>query len=134
MRRAALRAATSGIAVLGAVAAIALSGLPQPGHTPAGAAGPGVPRYAVALGQRYQGGQAASVKDMVTGKILGTVAVPVAGSALEWVAAASDDRAFVLADQSGALVIWFYLLHLAASGKPGRLTQLDVPPLHDSQI
>ena len=134
-RRTAFRAATLGLAVLGAVAAIALSGFPQLGRSPAAAAAaPGVPRYAVALGQHYKGGQAASVLDMVTGKVLGAVAVPVAGSDFEWVTAASDDRTFVLADQSPSLVIRFSLLHLAASGKPGRLTRLDVPPLHRSQI
>ena len=40
----------------------------------------------------------------------------------------------MLADQSQALVTRFYLLHLAANGKPGRLAQLDVAPLHGSQI
>jgi hypothetical protein len=96
------------------------------------AAPPGVPPYAVSL-EPSAGGQA-SVLDMVTGKVLSGIATPIARSEIEWVAAASDDRTFVLADQSQALDIRFYLLHLAANGKPGRLAQLDVPPLHDSQI
>jgi hypothetical protein len=71
---------------------------------------------------------------MNTGKITGRVATPVARSDFEWVAAAPDDRTFVLADQSQALVYRFYLLHVAANGKPGRLALLKVPPLHGSQI
>jgi RNA polymerase sigma-70 factor, ECF subfamily len=69
-----------------------------------------------------------------TVKVVGTIAAPVARSDFEWIAAASDDRTFVLADQSQALVIRFYILHLAANGKPGRLTLLNVPQLHGSQI
>jgi hypothetical protein len=133
-RRTVARAAISGLAVMGAVAAIALSGFPRAGHaTPAVAVAAGVPRYAVIL-EHGTGGQAVSVLDMVTGKTLGGVATPIARSDSEWVTAASDDRTFVLADQSQALVTRFYLLHLGANGKPGRLAQLDVPPLHGSQI
>jgi hypothetical protein len=133
-RRTAGRAAVSGLAVMGAVAAIALSGFPWAGHAPAVAApASGGPRYAVAL-EHDAGVQPASVLDMVTGKVLGEVATPIAHSDFEWVAAASDDRTFVLADQSPALVYRFYRLHLAANGKPGRLTRLEVPPLHGSQI
>ena len=40
----------------------------------------------------------------------------------------------MLADQSQAHVTRFYVLHLAASGKPGQLTRLDVPPLGAAQI
>lgn len=133
-RRTLGRAAISGLAIMGVVAAIVLSGFPRSGHaTPAVTTAPGVPPYAVAL-EHSTGGQPASVLDMVTGKVLGRVAPPVAGSSFEWVAAASDDRTFVLADQSQAVVLRFYVLHLAANGKPGRLTQLDVPPLHGSQV
>ena len=133
-RRTARGVAVSGLAVMGAVAAIALPGFLRADLVPAEVATPGgVPRYAVAL-EHSIGGQAASVLDMVTGKVLGRVATPIARSDFEWVAAAPDDRTFVLADQSQALVIRFYLLHLGANGKPGQLTQLNVPPLHGSQI
>lgn len=97
------------------------------------AAPPGVPPYAVIL-EHSGGGQPASVLDMVTGKVISGIATPIAPSDYVWVAAASDDRTFVLADQSEALDIRLYLLHLAANGEPVRLAPLDVPPLHDSQI
>jgi len=133
-RRTVGRAAISGLAVLGAVAATALFGFPRAGHSASAVATvPGVPRYAVTL-DHGSGGTAASVLDMVTGKAVGSVATPIARSDFEWVAAASDDRAFVLADQTQALVFRFYLLHLTANGKPGRLTQLEAPALHGIQI
>ena len=132
-RRALGRAAVCGLAIMGVAAAVALPGFPWYGRATPVTAAPGVPPYAVAL-EHSTGGQAASVLDMVTGKVLGRVVPPVAGSSFEWVAAASDDRTFVLADQSQAVVLRFYVLHLAANGKPGRLSQLDVPPLHGSQV
>lgn len=95
------------------------------------AAVPGVPRYAVVLEHGTGGG--ASVLDMITGKVAGEVAVPIARSEWEWVAAASDDRTFVLAGQSQA-VLRFYVLHVGADGTPGRPVQLDVPWLRGSQI
>jgi hypothetical protein len=91
-----------------------------------------VPRYAVALG-RIAGG-AGTVLDPATGKILGTVPTPTPLSDFQWVAAAADDRTFVLAEQGRAAALRFYLLHLAPNGKPGELTPLDVPPLRDAQI
>ena len=131
------RATISGVLVAGvAVAAFALSGLPRVGNAvpPDVVTAPTAPpRYAVTLSHTF-GDQAAEVLDMETGKITGRVTTPVANSDLEWVAAAADDRTFVLADQSQGLVYRFYLLHLAANGKPGRLTLLSVPPLHGSQI
>jgi hypothetical protein len=136
-RRIAGRTAFSGVLVAGvAVAAFALSGLPRAGNatTPDVVTAPTAPpRYAVSLAHAF-GGQGAEVLDMTTGKITGRVTTPVARSDFEWVAAAADDRTFVLADQSQALVYRFYLLHLAANGKPGRLALLKVPPLHSSQI
>ncbi len=137
-RRTARRAAVSGLAVMGVVAAIALPGFPWTGHGPgapvtttpwpSGPAARGVPPYAVTLGS----GGTASVVDMATGKVLGKVGRPVARSSFAWVAAA-DDRTFVLADQATASDR-FYLLRLTAGGKPGRLTTLNVRPLHDAQI
>lgn len=134
-RRTASRAAAfSGVAVLAAVAAIAVAGFPLAGHShPQTPTMRDVPRYAVVLNHRV-GGQAASVVDMVTGKLLARVPTPVVRSDFEWVAAAADDRSFVLADQSQGLIYRFYLLHLAASGQPGRLTLLHVQPLHGDQI
>jgi hypothetical protein len=127
--------AVSGLAAAGAAAAVALSGFPWAGAAPSGmTAAPGVPpRYAVTLAHDI-GGRPASVLDMTTGKVVGKVATPVTNSDFEWVAASGDGRTFVLADESQALVYRFYLLHLAADGKPGRLTQLNVPPLHASQV
>jgi hypothetical protein len=131
-RRTARRAAVSGLAVMGAVAAIALSGFPRIGHAPVPAIrGRGVPPYAVVLDN---GGATVSAVDMVTGQVLGKVAAPVAGSDFQWAAAAGDDRTFVLADQSQTLTDRFYLLRLAAGGQPVRLAPLNVPPLHDAQI
>jgi hypothetical protein len=132
-RRLAGRAAISGLAIVGAVAATAVFGFPRASHsTFAVDTVPGEPRYAVAL--NVSSGPAASVLDMVTGQVVGSVPLPIAHSVFEWVAAASDDRTFVLADQSQALDFRFYLLHLAANGKPGRLTQLDVPALQGVQV
>ena len=107
-RRHTARTAVSGLAVIGAVAGIALSGFPRASQVPSAAAiaGGGPPPYAVVL-EHSTGGQAASVVDMGTGKVLGRVATPVARSDFEWVAAAADDRTFVLADQSQTLVIRF---------------------------
>jgi hypothetical protein len=133
-RRLAGRAAVSGLAVLGVAVAIAVPGYLRAGHAPSETStARGVPRYAVVL-EHSIGGQPASVVDMVTGKVPGRVATPFARSDFEWVAAAADDRTFVLADQTQALVYRFYRLHLSASGKPGPLTRLEVPPLHDGQI
>jgi hypothetical protein len=132
-RRIAGRATVAGLAVVGAVAVIAVSGFPRAGHAPAQTPTlGGVPRYAVALG-RIAGG-AGTVLDPATGKVLGTVPTPTPQSDFQWVAAAADDRTFVLAEQPRAATIRFYLLHLAANGRPGPLTRLDVPPLSDAQI
>jgi len=132
-RRIAGRATVLGLAVLGAVAVIAVSVFLRAGQAPAQAPTlGGVPRYAVALG-RIAGG-AGAVLDPATGKILGTVPTPTPLSDFQWVAAAADDRTFVLAEQPRAAALRFYLLHLAANGKPGELTRLNVPPLRDAQI
>lgn len=132
-RRIAGRAAVAGLAVVAAVAVIAVSGFPRAGHAPAQAPTlGGVPRYLVAL-ERFGSGQGA-VLDPVTGKVLATVPTPTPRSDFQWVAAAADDRTFVLAEQPRAAALRFYLLHLAANGTHGELARLDVPPLHDAQI
>jgi hypothetical protein len=131
-RRIAGRAAVSGVAVL-AAAVIALSVYPRAGHAPdqPPAVG-GAPRYAVLLGPAAR--LHAVVLNPVTGRVLGTVAAPDPHSDFQWVAAAPDDRRFVLAEQPEAAALRFYLLRLAANGKPGKLTRLDVPPLSNAQI
>ena len=124
--------AVSALAVLGAAAVIAVSGHPRAGR--AHSVTPtvhGVPRYAVVL---QHGGQDAAVLDMATGKVLGRVTMPGARADFEWVAAAADDRTFVLAGQAQSLGVRFSVLHLGASGKPGRLAWLNVPPLRDAQV
>jgi hypothetical protein len=141
-RRTARRAGAGGLAVISAVAvaAITLSGFPWAGHAPSPAvtAG-GAPSYAVVLNSG-PGGQIASVVDMTVGKVVGRVGTAgtlAAGSVIEWVAGAADDRTFVLAARSSLAqtpVDRFYLLELAANGQPGRLTSLDVPPLRGAQI
>jgi hypothetical protein len=132
-RRTAVRGvAVSALGVLGAAAVIAVSGHPRASHvhsvTPTVH---GVPRYAVVL---QHGGQAAAVLDMSTGKVLGRVAMPGAHADFLWVAAAADDRTFVLAGQPPPFTDRFYMLHLGASGKPGQLAPLNVPPLRGAQI
>lgn len=132
-RRIAGRAAVAGLAVVGAVAVIAVTGYPRAGRAPAQTPTlGGVPRYAVALG-RIVGG-AGAVLNPATGKILSAVPTPTPHSDFQWVAAAADDRTFVLAEQPRAAALRFYLLHLAANGKHSKLTPLDVPPLRDAQI
>jgi hypothetical protein len=130
-RRIAGRAAVAGLAVVGAVAVIAVSGYPRAGHAPAQTPTlDGVPRYAVVLERIGPG----AVLDPATGKVFSTVPTPTPRSDFPWVAAAAHDRTFVLAEQPQAADLRFYLLHLAANGTHGTLTRLDVPPLRDAQI
>lgn len=133
-RRTARTLALSGLAGVGVALAIVAAGFPWTGRAPAGPpTASSAPPYALTLDARHNG--TATIWDMFTGKVLGRVAPPVAGSALVWVAAAADDRSFVLADELAATgVTQFYLLHLAASGTPGPLAPLDVPQLHGSQV
>jgi hypothetical protein len=132
-RRIAVRGvAVSALAVLGVAAVIAVSGHPRAGH--AHSVTPtvhGVPRYAVVL---QHGGHDAAVLDMVTGKVVGRVTMPGPRADFEWVAAAADDRTFVLAGQVPVLAVGFYVLHLGASGEPGQLAPLNVPPLRSAQV
>lgn len=98
---------------------------------PLGAAG--ATPFAVTLDHAF-GGRPATVVDMRTGQRTGQVPVPVKRSDFEWVAAEPGDHAFVLADQSQALVYRFYLLRLGRHGQPSGLTRLPVPALDKIQI
>jgi hypothetical protein len=61
----------------------------------------------------------------VRGRVLATVRAPGAGLGFAGVAAAGDDRTFVLAAQeTSPLVVWFYELRLSADGRVASLTRL----------
>jgi len=127
---------------------------PKPGHRrPAGTSGAvasvnaaafaQVPRFFVALiGKTLPDqGQRAVVVATATGAVLGRVSPPRPHCVFTWVAAAGDDRTFVLAVQhavpvvgwpahfSGAGPARFYRLVLGRSGRPGPLTALPAPPV-----
>jgi hypothetical protein len=104
-----------------------------------------VPRYFVALTGTAlpDQGQRAVAVATATGKVLGSVAVPAPYRVFTWVAAAGDDRTFVLAAQrarpvGGALgqvmgvgPAKLYRLVLHRSGRPGALESLSLPLLRD---
>jgi hypothetical protein len=114
----------------------------------AGQAGPGgVPRYFVALTGRAVAdqGQRAEVVATATGTVLGSVTAPGPSTVFTDVAAAADDRTFVLAERPGlpagqgssaklfgAGPARLYELVLHSSGQPGTLTALPVPPVSGS--
>ena len=127
---------------------------PKPGHrrpAPASAVVPSVnvaafaqvPRFFVALTGKTvpDQGQRAVVAATATGAVLGSVPPPRPHCVFTWVAAAGDDRTFVLAVQhavpalgwpahfSGAGPARFYRLVLGRSGEPGPLTALPAPPV-----
>jgi hypothetical protein len=102
-----------------------------------------LPPYFVALTGNtlpYQGTRAVAVAT-ATGAVLGRVSPPQPHSLFSWVAAAGDDRTFVLAVQrakqyQGGLSMLggtgparFYRLALGRSGRPGALTALPTPPV-----
>jgi hypothetical protein len=102
-----------------------------------------VPRYFVALTGNAlpDQGQRAVAVATGTGKVLGSVAAPAPYRVFTWVAAAGDDRTFVLAAQRarpvggvlgqvmGVGAAKLYRLVLNRSGRPGALEPLPVPPL-----
>ena len=104
-----------------------------------------VPRYFVALTGNAlpDQGQRAVAVATATGKVLGSVAAPAPYRVFTWVAAAGDDRTFVLAAQrarpvGGALgqvmgvgAAKLYRLVLHRSGRPGALEPLSLPLLSD---
>jgi hypothetical protein len=68
-----------------------------------------------------------AVRRSATGRLLATVTPP-AHFGFTWIAAAADDRRFVLAAVGGSgrhAVTAFYLLRLAADGRPAALTRLS---------
>jgi hypothetical protein len=106
-----------------------------------------VPRYFVALTGHAvpDQGERAEVAATATGAVLGSVTVPRPHTVFTEVAAAADDRTFVLAAQRGKAVTYvsghgplmyfgvgparFYKLVLARSGRPAALTALALPPV-----
>jgi hypothetical protein len=94
------------------------------GPLPALAAGPGAAPYFVSV--VFQRSPApVTVTDAFTGHVLATVSAPVNGPGFAGVAAAGDDRTFVLAAQeSSPAVVVFYELRLSADGGVASLTRL----------
>jgi hypothetical protein len=94
------------------------------GPLPAADAGPSVaPYYVSVVFQRSP--VPVTVNDAFTGRVLATVRAPVAGIGFTGVAAAGDDRTFVLAAQeTRPLVVWFYELRLRPDGRVASLTRL----------
>ena len=139
-RRRAIRLTVYGAgaaAVAGAAVAIAIVGLaPAPGPVPAvtPASTParhvsGLPMFA---GAPYYvtvnvAANSAVVHRTATGGVVATAKAP-RGAHLASVAAAGDDRTFVLAAQT-ASGVRVYRLHLGPAGRPGPLDQVPVPPL-----
>jgi hypothetical protein len=105
-----------------------------------------VPRHFVALTGNAlpDQGQRAVAVATATGKVLGSVAAPAPYRVFTWVAAAGDDRTFVLAAQRarpvggvlgqvmGVGAAKLYRLVLHRSGRPGALEPLSLPLLSGS--
>jgi hypothetical protein len=92
----------------------------------AGAADVGMPEYYVSASHSAL---VADVRGSATGAVLSTVALPGwADPKLTQVAAAGDDRTFVLA-LAGDRPTVFGVLRVSADGQPGRLSMLRVAPL-----
>jgi len=133
-------------AVAGVAVGVVLAGSRQGGVTRATSPGPERPRAAVAwypagplpaadarpsvapyfLSVVFQRSPVpVTVNDAFTGRVLATVRAPVAGIGFTGVAAAGDDRTFVLAAQeTKPLVVWFYELRLRPDGRVASLTRL----------
>ena len=111
------------------VAPLAAPGTSYPGRWfPAGPlvapdAGPAVAPYVVTTGG---GAGRAVVTDAFTGRATGIIAPP-PGSSFAAVAAAGDDRTFLLAVQ-GAASVGFYEERLGVSGRPGALVLVFTLP------
>jgi hypothetical protein len=140
-RLAPFAAAAAVIAV--AVAMVTVRGAVHGGNDPSPAAnGVGandVPRYYVALAANGNSNFVPShavVRATISGALLGTITPSVAGGTIVAVAAAADDRTFVLDEQkwvspnSTASQSFqarsFYLLRLSSSGQPAGLTKLPL--------
>lgn len=81
---------------------------------------PGAP-YLVTIGGGSRGAQ---LRDEATGTVLKTLRPLVPGDDFTWVAAASTDRLFVLAEQSANRHITFAELQISPAGRPEPLRQL----------
>jgi hypothetical protein len=94
------------------------------GPLPAASAGPAVAPYFVTV--VFQRSPApVTVNDAFTGRVLATIDAPVPGIGFAGVAAAGDDRTFVLAAQeSRPAAVVFYELRLSAGGGVASLTRL----------
>jgi hypothetical protein len=94
------------------------------GPLPAADAGPGAaPYFVTVVFQRSP--VPVTVNNAFTGQVLGTVRAPVKGIGFAGVAAAGDDRTFVLAaQQTSPPVVVFYELRLLADGRVASLTRL----------
>jgi hypothetical protein len=116
----------------------------KPAAHPAAAPFAQVPRYFVALTGGHtvpDQGRRAVVAATATGAVLGSVPVPPPYRVFTWVAAAGNDRTFVLAAQraqdlgggqglvGGTGPATLYRLELRGSGRPGALRRLPVPPV-----
>jgi hypothetical protein len=98
------------------------------GPAPAPGAAPEVAPYVVTLAFQRDT-EPAVVTDAFTGKVIATVH-PVPGTSLTGVAAAGDDRTFVLAAQdSNGAGTQFYELRLGPGGQPRPLALLAVPAM-----
>jgi hypothetical protein len=94
------------------------------GPLPAADAGPSAAPYFVNI-VFQRSPVPVTVNDAFTGRVLATVRAPVPGIGFTGVAAAGDDRTFVLAAQeTKPLVVWFYELRLSADGRVASLTRL----------
>jgi hypothetical protein len=141
------------VAVIAAVAvALTISsgiGGGQPGKPAAHRSDPfaQVPRYLVALtggNTLPDQGRRAVVAATATGAVLGGVTPPRPYQVFTWLAAAGNDRTFVLAAQraqpiagargmiGGTGAARFYRLELHGSGRPGALRPLRLPPVSGS--
>ena len=117
-----LAAAATVAAIALIVAAVNVAGRLLP-HQVAGPAA-AMPRYYLV---NPDNGRDVTVRESATGRPLATVTAP-AGHRFSWLAAAADDRRFVVAEVSGSgrhLVTSFLLLRLAATGRPASWSRLS---------
>jgi hypothetical protein len=106
-------AAVAAVAVIVAAVNIAGRVLHHQVASPAAA----MPRFY--LDNSDNNGRQVAVRESATGRTLATVTAP-SGAAFSWLAAAADDRRFVVAEVSGSgrhLVTSFHLLRLTAAGR-----------------
>ncbi len=133
-RRRAIRLAAGGAGVVaGAAALIVLAGLALAGHLGRGTTPvPGGSGLAALAQAPYYVtidalGDSAAVHRTATGAVVGTIKPP-RGTTLVSVAAAGDDRTFILVGETGS-VIRFFRMHLGPQGRSGPLESTSVQPL-----